>query len=378
MTPFNFPSITQLEQRLVSQALSGKLCGDGAFTKEACVLFEKKTGISGMILTTSCTHALELAALLCGIEPGDEVILPSYTFSSTANAFLLRGARIVFCDIRSDTLNMDENLLSGLITAKTKAIIPVHYAGVPCEMDIITSIADKHGLFVVEDAAQAVGSSYKGRPCGTISDFGCYSFHETKNYSMGEGGGIVIRNEQLRKQAEIMREKGTDRGSFLRGEVDKYTWRLTGSSYLPSDVLAAVLCAQLQRFDDIMQSRMQVWNAYHGAFEPLEQYGWQRPSIPEYATHNAHMYYLLVPSNAERVRFIAALKERGIQAVSHYEPLHAAPMGRQLGYWPEDLPITQDLASRLIRLPMWVGMTDEVINQVISVVVEEAETKWII
>ena len=367
MIPFNKPSITELEQKYVAEALTGKLCGDGDYTREATALFEKATGVAGMLLTTSCTHALELAALLCDISPGDEVILPSYTFSSTANAFLLRGAKLVFCDMRPDTLNMDETLISDLITEKTKAIAPVHYAGVSCEMDAINGLAEKHGLYVVEDAAQAVGSTYKNKPCGALSDFGCYSFHETKNYSMGEGGGIIVRDSELRKRAEIIREKGTNRSSFWRGEVDKYTWRQPGSSFLPSDVLAAMLCAQLIRFDEIMQSRMDVWNAYHKAFEPLEQQGWRRPTVSDDCVHNAHMYYLIAPTAKDRTRFLAELKERGVYAVSHYEPLHASPMGLEMGYNPEDLPLTVDYAARVVRLPMYAGMGEEQIEQVISI-----------
>jgi len=368
MIPFSRPAITDREQAYIANALAGKLCGDGPYTKEASLLFQKATGVAGMILTTSCTHALELAALLCDIGPGDEVILPSYTFSSTANAFLLRGAKLVFCDIRPDTLNMDEKLIPGLISSKTKVVVPVHYAGVACEMDAIRSISDKHGLFVVEDAAQAVGSTYKSRPCGEWGNVGCYSFHETKNYCMGEGGGVVIRDGEMRNRAEMIREKGTDRGSFLRGEVDKYTWRQIGSSFLPSDILAAMLCAQLTRFDEIMQSRMHVWNAYHNAFGPLEEKGWRRPVVPGDCTHNAHMYYLLAPSFHARADFITRLKERGVQSVSHYEPLHASPMGLSLGYEPEDLPLTLDLAARLVRLPMWAGMSGDQVTTVISAV----------
>ena len=368
MVSFNLPSTTALEHKFISEALSGRLCGDGPYTKKASVLFQNVTGVEGMILTTSCTHALELAALLCDIRPGDEVILPSYTFSSTANAFLLRGAKLVFCDICEDTLNMDENLLPDLITSKTKAIIPVHYAGIPCEMDAIIALADKHRLFVIEDAAQAVGSTYRNRPCGALGDIGCYSFHETKNYSMGEGGGIVIRDGVMRNRAEMIREKGTDRSSFLRGEVDKYTWREIGSSFLPSDILAALLCAQLTRFDEIMQGRMKVWDAYHSALLPLEAKGWRRPAVPDGCTHNAHMYYLIAPGAGERTRFISALKKRGVQSVSHYEPLHASPMGTGMGYKPEDLPVTLDLAARLVRLPMWAGMGESQI----SVACEEA------
>ena len=368
LIPFNRVSLTELERTYMLNALSGKLCGDGPYTEKASALFAQKFGVKRMTLTTSCTHALELAALLCGIIPGDEVILPSFTFSSTANAFLLRGARLVFCDIRADTLNMDEKLLSNLVTKKTKAIVPVHYAGVSCEMDSINAFASRHGLFVVEDAAQAVGSAYKDHPCGNLSDFGCYSFHETKNYSMGEGGGIVIRDNELYKRAEMIREKGTDRSNFLRGEVDKYTWRQLGSSYLPSDVLAAILCAQLTRFREITQSRLKVWNVYHECFATLEEKGWRRPTIPSECTHNAHMYYLLAPSIKDRTKFINGLRERGVQAVSHYEPLHVAPMGKEMGYKEEDLPLTLDLAARLVRLPMWAGMDETSLLQVVNIV----------
>jgi dTDP-4-amino-4,6-dideoxygalactose transaminase len=363
---FNRPSVTSLEQEYVSNALTNKLSGDGAYTKKASELFKEKTGVSGLILTTSGTHALELAALLCGIELGDEVIMPSFTFSSTANAFLLRRAKIVFCDIETNMFNMDERLILRLITEKTKAIVPVHYAGVACEMDGINNLARKHGLYVIEDAAQAVGSTYRGRPCGALGDIGCYSFHESKNYCMGEGGGIVIKSAKQRELAEIIREKGTNRSGFLRGEVDKYTWRQPGSSYLPSDVLAALLCAQLTRFDEIMQSRMKVWSAYHSAFAPLESKGWQRPFVPNDRTHNAHMYYLITPDADARENFITKLKECGVHAVSHYEPLHAAPMGRTLGYRPEELPLTMDYAARLVRLPLWAGMSEEDVSKVIE------------
>ena len=368
MISFNIPSISKLEHQYITEALGGKLSGDGPYTKEASKLFEKATGIAGMILTTSGTHSLELAALLCDISPGDEVILPSFTFSSTANAFLLRGARLIFCDIRPDTLNMDERLLPSLITTRTKAIVPVHYAGVSCEMDAINALAEKHSLYVVEDAAHAIGSTYNGRQCGNLSDIGCYSFHETKNYSMGEGGGIVIRDGAMRRRAEMIREKGTDRSSFWRGEVDKYTWRQPGSSFLPSDVLAAMLCAQLTRFEEIMQSRLSIWDAYHSAFEVIEERGWRRPVVPKCCVHNAHMYYLLAPGAAERTIFISELKERGVYAVSHYEPLHASPMGLAMGYRPEDLPLTVDYAARLVRLPMWAGMGEDDVAAVISVV----------
>lgn len=370
MIPFNQPSITALEQEYVAKALAGKLCGDGAFTDMASSLFAEKVSAPGLMLTTSCTHALELAALLCDIQPGDEVILPSYTFTSTANAFLLRGARLVFCDIRHDTLNLDDQLLPQLINSKTKAIVPVHYAGVSCEMDEINYLAQESGLFVIEDAAQAVGSSYKNCPCGILSDIGCYSFHETKNYCMGEGGGICIRDQEMRKRAAIIREKGTNRSSFLRGEVDKYTWQQTGSSYLPSDILAAMLCAQLTRFDEIMQNRLRIWDAYHQAFETLEARGWRRPVIPANIKHNGHMYYLIAPSSVERSRFIFEMNQQGVQAVSHYEPLHASPMGLSLGYRPSDLPTTLEYAARLVRLPLWAGMSQVVSTRIIQTVSE--------
>jgi len=370
MIYLNVLSITDLERQFVSNALSGKLCGDGPFTKEASVLFQNATGVADMALITSCTHALELAALLCEIRRGDEVILPSYTFSSAANAFLLREAKLIFCDINPETMNMDERLLPSLITQKTRAIIPVHYAGISCEMDIINALARKHDLFVIEDAAQAVGSTYKGHPCGALADIGCYSFHETKNYIMGEGGGIFIRSTEMRKQAEIIREKGTDRSRFFRGEVDKYTWRQLGSSYLPSEILAALLCAQLIRFDEIMQSRMGVWNAYHNTFEPLEMNGWRRPIVPDNCIHNAHMYYLIAPNNIERTHFIMKLKERGVQALSHYEPLHSSSMGLGMGYKPKDLPLTLEYAARLVRLPIWTGMGEEKVARVIEAVYE--------
>ena len=374
MILFNRPDITSLEHEYVIRALSGKLCGDGYFTKEAETLFEQAVGVPGMLLVTSCTHALEIAALLYGVGPGDEVILPSYTFTSTANAFLLRGAKLVFCDIHPETMNMDERLLLGLITSKTKIIVPVHYAGIPCKMDVINRLAGKYSLHVIEDAAQAVGSTYKNNPCGALADIGCYSFHESKNYVMGEGGGIYIRNQEMRSRAEIIREKGTDRSRFFRGEVNKYSWQQLGSSYLPSDILAALLCAQLVRFNEITQSRMNIWNTYHAAFEPLEENGWRRPLVPDFCIHNAHMYYLIAPSVACRSHLIAELKKREIQAVSHYEPLHAASMGLTLGYKPEDLPLTLEYAARLIRLPLWVGMSQEDVFRVIEAVFEISST----
>ena len=359
MIPFNKASITQIENKYVLQALSSNLCGDASFTKMAYKLFFEKTGVSNMLLTTSCTHALELSALLSELKKGDEVILPSFTFVSTVNAFVLRGVHPVFCDIDSKTMNIDTTKIEDLINPNTKAIAIVHYAGVCCDMDAIKHIARKQNLIIIEDAAQAVGSTYKGRPAGTLSNYGCYSFHESKNYVMGEGGALVINNNNEKfKQAEIAREKGTDRSSFLRGEVNKYTWQSTGSSYLPSDVLAAILCGQLERFDEIMEKRMKIWKLYYDGVEILEKKGklW-RQFIPGYASHNAHMFYLIANNNKERDYLINKLKEKGIQSTFHYIPLHSSPMGLKLGYKKEDLPVTEEYAGRLIRLPLWTEMS---------------------
>ncbi|WP_040198386.1 dTDP-4-amino-4,6-dideoxygalactose transaminase [Candidatus Soleaferrea massiliensis] len=373
MIPFNRPSVTALERRYVAEALSaGNLSGDGPFTRKAVRLLRRVTGIaSPMLLTTSCTHALEMSARLLKLQPGDEVILPSYTFVSTANAVLQCGAVPVFADIDPRTMNLDASKLEELITGRTRAVYVVHYAGVPCEMDTVMDIARRHALPVVEDAAQAVGSHYKNRSAGSIGDYGCFSFHETKNYTMGEGGALILNRSESLREAEIIREKGTDRSRFVRGEVDKYTWQQPGSSYLPSDVLAATLCGQLERFDEIMESRMRVWNAYHEGFQQLEKAGKaRRPFIPDDVGHNAHLYYLLLENRKVRDRLIEDLRRRGVQACFHYVALHTSPQGLSLGCRPGTLPVTEDCAERLLRLPLYCGMREKETAQVIQSVTE--------
>ena len=362
MIKFNKPSITEKEKHNVLEAMDGTniLSGDGMFTTKIYQQFEERFGIKNMLLTTSGTTALEMASILINLEPGDEVITPSFTFSSTVNAFLLRGAKPVFCDIREDTFNIDENLIEGLITPKTKAIYAVDYAGFPCEMDKINEIANKYGLFVIEDAAQAVGSTYKGRYAGTLTEFGCYSFHETKNYVMGEGGAIVVNEDKYMERAEIIREKGTNRRNVLRGLVDKYTWHDIGSSFLPSDVLAAILSAQMDRYEEIFEKRMNVWNTYYNGLKDLEDKGYlRRPYLPADIEHNAHMFCIVLPSEEKRTHLINKLKEKGIASYICYVPLHSAPYGLKLGYTPEMLPVTEDLAKRILRLPLYVDMTSE-------------------
>ena len=362
MIKFNKPSITEKEKHNVLEAMDGTniLSGDGKFTTKIYQQFEERFGIKNMLLTTSGTTALEMASILINLEPGDEVITPSFTFSSTVNAFLLRGAKPVFCDIREDTFNIDENLSEGLITPKTKAIYAVDYAGFPCEMDKINEIANKYGLFVIEDAAQAVGSTYKGRYAGTLTEFGCYSFHETKNYVMGEGGAIVVNEDKYMERAEIIREKGTNRRNVLRGLVDKYTWHDIGSSFLPSDVLAAILSAQMDRYEEIFEKRMNVWNTYYNGLKDLEDKGYlRRPYLPADIEHNAHMFCIVLPSEEKRTHLINKLKEKGIASYICYVPLHSAPYGLKLGYTPEMLPVTEDLAKRILRLPLYVDMTSE-------------------
>ena len=362
MIKFNKPSITELEINKVVDCLNGNsiLSGDGKYTTEVYEHFKKRFHIDNMLLTTSGTTALEMASILIDLEPGDEVITPSFTFSSTVNAFLLRGANPVFCDIREDTFNIDENLIEDLITSKTKAIYAVDYAGFPCEMDKINEIANRHGLFVIEDAAQAVGSTYKGRYAGTLTEFGCFSFHETKNYVMGEGGAIVVNEDKYMERAEIIREKGTNRRNVLRGLVDKYTWHDIGSSFLPSDLLAAILSAQMERYDEILEKRMNVWNTYYNGLECLEKEGLlRRPVLPEGIEHNAHMFCIVLPDEDTRTNLINSLKEKGISSYICYVPLHSSPYGQKLGYTPEMLPVTEDLGKRILRLPLYVDMTIE-------------------
>ena len=362
MIKFNKPSITEVEINKVVDCLNGNsiLSGDGKYTTEVYEHFKKRFHIDNMLLTTSGTTALEMASILIDLEPGDEVITPSFTFSSTVNAFLLRGANPVFCDIREDTFNIDENLIEDLITSKTKAIYAVDYAGFPCEMDKINEIANRHGLFVIEDAAQAVGSTYKGRYAGTLTEFGCFSFHETKNYVMGEGGAIVVNEDKYMERAEIIREKGTNRRNVLRGLVDKYTWHDIGSSFLPSDLLAAILSAQMERYDEILEKRMNVWNTYYNGLECLEKEGLlRRPVLPEGIEHNAHMFCIVLPDEDTRTKLINSLKEKGISSYICYVPLHSSPYGQKLGYTPEMLPVTEDLGKRILRLPLYVDMTIE-------------------
>ena len=361
MIPFNKPPFLGAELDYIKEAVANqKICGDGAFTKKCNKWLEDKTSTAKALLTTSCTHALEMAALLLDIKPGDEVIMPSFTFCSTADAFVLRGAKLVFVDVRPDTMNIDEKLIESAITDKTKAIVPVHYAGVSCEMDAIMDIAKKHNLAVVEDAAQAVMSEYKGRALGTIGDFGCYSFHETKNYSMGEGGALLIRDEKNIDDAEILREKGTDRSRFLRGQIDKYTWVSKGSSYLPSDMNAAYLWAELQQADMINENRLATWNYYYNALKELEDKGLiELPYIPAECKHNAHMFYLKTKDLETRTKLISFLKENGIIAVFHYIPLHSADAGIKYGRFNGEDKYTTKESDRLVRLPMFYGLKPE-------------------
>lgn len=367
MIVFNQAPFVGKELAYMKQAVDGrKICGDGMFTQKCKRWIEERTKTNMALLTTSCTHALEMSALLCEIKPGDEVIMPSYTFVSTADAFVLRGAKIVFVDIRPDTMNINEQLIERAITDKTKAIVPVHYAGVSCEMDTIMDIARLHNLYVIEDAAQGIMASYKGKALGSIGDFGCYSFHETKNLSMGEGGALLIREQQFMERAEILREKGTNRSKFYRGEIDKYTWCDMGSSYLPSDLNAAYLWAQLEVADTIMKARMDIWKQYDEAFR---EYGrFEVPFIPKECEHNAHMYYLKVRDLDERTKLIAYLLEHGIKAVFHYVPLHSSQAGRKYGRFDgEDVYTTRE-SERLLRLPIYYGLLPEQADFIIQTV----------
>ena len=366
MISFNVPPYVGKETNYIKQAIANKIiCGDGPFTKACNKWIEDKTGTGKALLTTSGTQALEMAAILAEIKPGDEVILPSYTFSSTANAFVLRGARLVFVDIRPDTKNIDENLIEDAITDKTKAIVPVHYAGVSCEMDTILDIARRHNLTVVEDAAQGVMASYKGRALGSMGDFGCFSFHETKNYSMGEGGAILIKDSAKAEEAEIIREKGTDRSRFLRGQVDKYSWVTMGSSYLPSDMNAAYLLAQLELAEEINRDRLASWDTYYEMLKPLEDKGSiQLPIIPQECSHNAHMFYVMTDDVEQRGKLIGFLKDNGIQSVFHYVPLHSAKAGLKYGRFHGEDIYTTDVSNRLLRLPMYFGLKADDIQKI--------------
>ena len=372
MIRFNVPPYTGKEMEYIRQAVENqKICGDGDFTHKCNEWIEKKTGTGKALLTTSCTHATEMAAILCNIKPGDEVIMPSYTFVSTADAFVLRGAKAVFVDVRPDTMNIDENLIEDAITDKTRAIVPVHYAGVSCDMDKILDIAKRHNLLVVEDAAQGIMSEYKGQALGTFGDYGCFSFHETKNFSMGEGGALLIRDKDNIERAEIIREKGTNRAKFFRGQIDKYTWVDAGSSYLPSEMNAAYLYAQLELADEITADRMRSWNMYNDAFEELEnKERIERPFIPSDCKHNAHMFYLKCKDLEERRALIKFLGENGILAVFHYIPLHNAPAGKIYGrFHGEDVYTTKE-SERLVRLPLYYGLKEDEVEYIIGKVKE--------
>lgn len=365
--PFNKPFLTGKELGYIEECLTvGHLSGDGPFTKRCHAWIESHTGTSKALLTHSCTAALEMSAILSGVSEGDEVIMPSYTFVSTANAFVLRGGVPVFVDIRPDTLNIDETLIEAAITPRTKAIVPVHYAGVACEMDTIMEIARRYKLKVIEDAAQAILADYKGQSLGTFGDFGCISFHETKNILSGEGGALLVNNEAMSHRAEIIREKGTNRSAFFRGQVDKYTWCDVGSSFLPSDINAAFLWAQLETAGDLIRRRRALWDHFDTMLEPYENQGLiRRPFVPNEAVHNAHMYYVLFKTIEQRTTFIDALKEQGVGASSHYVPLHSSPAGLRYGRAHGDLPVTVGVADTLVRLPIWNGL-EEVLDHVTS------------
>jgi len=372
MIPFNKPYISGKELWNIAQAhANGVMAGDGSFTKQCNEWLEQRTGCYKALLTHSCTAALEMAAILADFQPGDEVIMPSYTFVSTANAFVLRGGVPVFVDIRPDTLNIDETLIEAAITSRTKAIVPVHYAGVCCEMDAIIDIAQRHNLLVIEDAAQGVMASYKGKALGSIGHLGTLSFHETKNITSGEGGALLVNDPKLAERAEIIREKGTNRSQFFRGQVDKYTWVDIGSSYLPGEIIAAFLWAQMGEGESITQKRLSLWDYYHVALAELEE-AWKlrRPVIPESCWHNAHMYYILLDSLASRTVLIAKLQEYGINTVFHYVPLHSSPAGQKYGRVHGKMTNTIEAAERLLRLPLWIGLDKEKQNIVVDAIVE--------
>jgi dTDP-4-amino-4,6-dideoxygalactose transaminase len=371
--PFNWPHMTGKELYYIAEAhFNGRLAGDGPFTKRCHSWLEERTGCSKALLTHSCTGALEMAALLLDIQPGDEIIMPSYTFVSTANAFVLRGGIPVFVDIREDTLNLNEHLIDAAITPRTRAIAPVHYAGVSCEMDTIISIAKRNNLKVVEDAAQGVMASYKGRALGSMGDIGAYSFHETKNVISGEGGALLVNDPELALRAEIIREKGTDRSRFFRGEVDKYTWQEVGSSFLPGELIAAFLSAQLEEADRITQERLASWQRYHELLEPLESKGiLRRPIVPDGCQHNAHMYYVLLAPEIDRQKLLDEFKRNDIWSVFHYVPLHSSPAGKRYGRTLGSLDVTNRQSERLVRLPLWLGLTEEQQHKVFNVLAEK-------
>ncbi len=371
--PFNKPAYLPIESEYINEALqSGHLSGDGAFTKRSHALLEKYFGVQKALLTTSCTHALELSAILTNIQPGDEVIVPSFTFVSTVNAFVLRGAKPVFADIRPDTLNLDETKLESLITSKTKAVLPVHYAGVGCEMDAILEIARRHNLWVIEDNAHGLGGKYKGKNLGTFGAMATQSFHETKNISCGEGGALLINDSSFNERAEIIREKGTNRSRFFRGQVDKYTWVDLGSSYLPSEILAAVLTAQLENVELIQKRRGEIWWRYNEELNAwAEENGARRPLVPAHCVQPFHMFYMLMPSLEKRTRFISTLKEKGIISVFHYLPLNTSDMGLKFGAKVGDCPVTEDISDRLVRLPLYFNMSEDdqtrVTNEILKI-----------
>lgn len=372
MIRFNVPPYTGNEMENIKKAVDNQhICGDGEFTKKCSEYLEEITGTSKCLLTTSCTHALEMAALLCDIKEGDEVILPSYTFVSTADAFVLRGAVPVFVDIRLDTMNIDENLIEAAITERTKVIAVVHYAGIACEMDKIMDIAKKHHLMVVEDAAQAIMCTYKGKPLGTFGDFGCFSFHETKNFSMGEGGALLIRDTKYIEAAEILREKGTDRSKYYRGQVDKYRWMNYGSSYLPSDMNAAYLYSQFEMADQINEVRKARWNQYYELLKPLQDKGIiTLPTVPDGCEHNGHMFYIKTKDMQERAELIQFMKDNDILTVFHYVPLHSAPAGLKFGRFHGEDRYTTAESERLLRLPMFYQLTKEQVEWIAGKVKE--------
>lgn len=366
---FNWPYLTRKELEYIAESHSnGQLAGDGPFTKKCHQWLESKTGCTKALLTHSCTAALEMCALLMNIESGDEIIMPSYTFVSTANAFVLRGGVPVFVDIREDTLNIDEKLIEQAITERTKAIVAVHYAGVGCEMDAIMELAGRHGLMVVEDAAQGVMASYKGRALGSIGDLGAYSFHETKNVISGEGGSLLVNRPEMVSRAEIIREKGTDRSRFFRGEVDKYTWQDAGSSFLPGELIAAFLWAQLEEAGNITKQRLGIWARYHAMLEQYEEEGvLRRPIVPEECRHNAHMYYIVLSSDIDRQKVLDEFRRNDIAALFHYVPLHSSPAGKKYCRLHGALEMTDSYADRLVRLPLWIGLTEEQQEKVVEV-----------